>query len=123
MTKEIKKPIPLRIVFILNLFKIFLAAGLLTYFTINDIQLGDVGPKIILYTLLAYIVTFIGIVRTILTKELKALKAIVFLDLVVSLPASAYAGILISVVSLLLLFFNGKIKEYFASGALRAASN
>ena len=108
-----QKPIPLRVVFILNLFKIFLAAGLYFYFSANNIQLGDVGPQIILYTMIAYIVFFIGIVITITRKNLIALKIVVFADLLASLPASAFAGILISGISLILLFFNKRIKSYF----------
>ena len=107
------KPLPLRVVFILNLFKIFLATGLYFYFSINNIQLGSVGPQIILYTLLAYIFFFSGIVMAILKKHLWALRIVVFLDLIASLPASAFAGILISIISLLLLFFNKRITGYF----------
>ena len=114
MTTQLKKPIPLRIVFILNLLKIFLAAGLFYHFSTNDVQLGSVGPQIILYTMFAYIVFFFGIIITITKRNLLALKIIVFLDLLASIPASAFAGLLISTISLLLLFFNGKIKSYFA---------
>jgi hypothetical protein len=114
MTTEMKKPIPLRIVFILNLFKIFLAAGLYYYFSTNEVSLGSVGPQIILYTLFAYMTLFIGIIYTITKKNLTGLKIVVFIDLLVSLPASAFAGILISVISLLLLFFNSKIRTYFS---------
>ena len=108
------KPLPLRVVFILNLFKIFLATGLYYYFSTNNIQLGDVGPQIILYTLFAYIFFFVGIVLMITRRQLTGLKVVIFLDLLASLPASAFAGILISIISLLLLFFNKKIKEYFS---------
>ncbi len=114
MTTELKKPIPLRVVFILNLFKIFLAAGLYYYFSTNDITLGSVGPQIILYTMFVYIALFIGIIITITKRNLTALKVVIFIDLLASIPATAFAGILISVISLLLLFFNGKIKAYFS---------
>ena len=114
MTTEMKKPIPLRIVFILNLLKIFLAGGLYYYFCTNDIQLGSVGPEIIMYTGFAYIAFFVGIIVTITKKNLTALKIVIFLDLLASLPASAFAGILISVISLILVFFNGKIKAFFS---------
>lgn len=110
---NLKKPIPLRVVFILNLFKIFLALGLFFYFSTNNIQLGDVGPQIILYTMFGYIATFAGIVWSILKRNMIALKSILFIDLLISLPARAIAGILIAVISLLLVFLNGKIKAYF----------
>lgn len=113
MTIDKKKPIPLRVVFILNLLKIFLAAGLYTYFTANDITLGEVGPQIILYTGIAYVVLFIGIIIVITKRNLLALKIIIFIDLLASLPAKAFAGILIAIISLLLLFFNKKIRYYF----------
>ena len=112
-TTTLKKPAPLRVVFILNLFKIFLAAGLYFYFTANDIVLGTVGPQIILYTMMAYIVFFLGIIIAITKRNLLALRIILFADLLASLPASAFAGILISVISLILVFFNNRIKAYF----------
>ena len=114
-TEQVKKPLPLRIVFILNLFKILLAFGLYLYFSANNIQLGNVGPQIILYTMIGYIIMFGGIVFAILKRNMLMLRIVLFLDLLISLPATAIAGIAISVISLLLVFFNHKIKAYFST--------
>ena len=107
-----KKPVPLRIIFILNACKILLSFGIYIVFSIKDISIGGLDPILILYTALGYVATFGAMVFFILRKNILGLRIITGIDLLISLPLKAFIGIAIAIVSFLLTF-NKKVKEYF----------
>ncbi len=108
---SIKKPISLRVIFILNLVKIFLAFGIYTIITVKGIVPG-INPDWILYTACGYIVTFSIMVFSILKKNIILFRLIIITDIIISIPAKAIIGILIGGDSVLI-SFNKKIKNYF----------
>ncbi|MDT7832353.1 hypothetical protein RQM59_08175 [Flavobacteriaceae bacterium S356] len=112
---SIKKPIPLRIIFILNALMMILPFVFYYVFTTNNIQVGDLNPIWMVYTGIAYIISFVLLVFTILKRNSNAAKAIFLVNIMIAIPAGAYIGMLIAIVSLLLIFFNAKVKEYFGN--------
>lgn len=113
-TQIVKKPIPLRIIFILNVLKILISFTFFIVFTVKDISLGGIDRNIILYTSLAYVLTFAVMVFSILKKNILGLRIIPLVDIAISIPASAFIGIGVGVISLALSFHN-KVKAYFLS--------
>lgn len=109
-----KKPIPLRVIFILNALKILLAFGFFTVFTIKDITVGGLDRTYILYTAFGYVLTFAAMVFFILRKNLLALRIVIGIDLLISLPTKALIGIVIAIVSFSL-SFHKKVKGYFGA--------
>ena len=110
-----KKPLPLRIIFILNAFKILLSLGFYTVFTLKDISIGNADRTIILYTALGYAAMFGFMVFFILKRKIWGLRASIILDFLVSIPATAIIGFIISIVSFALTF-NKKVLAYFNAG-------
>lgn len=106
------KPISLRAIFILNAVKILLAFVFFTIFSVKDITVGSLDRMYILYTAFGYILTFGAMVFFILRKNILAVRVIIGIDLLVSLPIKAIIGIAIALVSFLL-SFNPKVKAYF----------
>ncbi len=106
------KPGVLRAVFIMNAIKILISLTFFTIFTLNDIQVGKVGPMMVLYTAFGYMAMFAGIVFSILRKNLIALRIFIALDFLVSIPATAVIGLVISGVSFGLTY-NKKLRSYF----------
>ena len=100
----IEKPKTIRTIFILHALKIVLALGFFLTFTFTDVSVAGITPSILLYTLAGYVVAFGAIVVSILKRNAWALRAAILLDLIISLPAKAYIGIVIASVSLLLTF-------------------
>lgn len=107
------KPILLRIIFILNAFKALLAFGFYAVFTIKGISIGGLDPTLILYTAIGYVATFAALVFFILRKSQLGTRIVHLVDVIISLPAGAYIGIVIAVVSFVI-GFHGKVKAYFA---------
>lgn len=109
----IKKPIPLRVIFILNALMMILPFIFYYVFTTNNIQVGDLNPMWMVYTGIAYIVSFAFLVYTILKRNGLGAKIIFIVNILIAIPAGAYIGMLIAIISLLLIFFNSKVKLYF----------
>lgn len=108
----IGKPITLRAIFILNALKAILAFTLYFVFTNKAGHEPIIDPQIILYTASAYVVLFGFMVRAILTKNLIALRLLLIIDFIVSIPAKAYIGFAVAIISLGLSFTN-TVKRYF----------
>lgn len=107
-----KKPTAVKCILGLNIFKLILSLTLFTVFTIKDITVGAVSPDIILYTFLAYAALSIPIFIFANKRQVIGLRVALALDFLVSIPATAVAGFVISIVSLLITF--GKAaKSYF----------
>lgn len=109
-----KKPIPLRVVFILNLLMCILPFIFYYVFTTKDISIAGLDPIYMVYTGLAYIASFGLLVASILTKKIWLFRGIFLLNILIALPAGAYIGILFAIISIAL-SFNKKALAYFMS--------
>lgn len=110
---NIQKPIPLRVIFITNALITILPFIFYWVFTSKNITVGNLNPMWMVYTGIAYILTFIILVYCLKNRKLLGARAIFFLNILISIPASAYIGILVAVISLILSFFNKKVTSYF----------
>ena len=111
------KPIKLRIIFILNALKILLAFGFFIAFKYYGAKVGSVeGPaaaNLMLYTAFGYVATFAMIVASILKRSLIGIRAAIVVDFLVSIPAKAFIGFAIAIISMALTF-TAAVKAYFA---------
>lgn len=109
----INKPITLRVIFILNAFKIILSLGFYYVFTFTDLAPeGLADPTKILYTSFAYMVLFGVMVTSILKRSFWGLRLAIILDFLVSIPVVAVVGFVISIVSFGMTFTKS-VKKYF----------
>lgn len=111
------KPPLLRVIFILNALKILLALGLLIGFKYFDLEVGsfsgDRAVTLIFWTMLGYIATFAAIVTSILKRSIVGLRVAIGVDILISIPAKAFIGIAIALISIGL-SFTTPVKRYFA---------
>ncbi|WP_408031540.1 hypothetical protein [Tenacibaculum xiamenense] len=114
-TQHVYKPIPLRIIFILNAIMGLLPFIFYYVITSKNINIGDIQPIWIIYTGIAYFISFISLVVFILKRNLWAARVVFFINILVAIPAKAYIGIVVAVISILLSFFNKKVTTYFNS--------
>ena len=105
-----KKPTPLRVLFLLNLFLV-VVCYVFYGFAQSKGNVAGVPATSILYTALASTVLFIGVITSIKKFSLGALRIVILLVLAASLPTLAFIGIAISIISFILTF-NRKIKAY-----------
>lgn len=111
------KPPLLRVIFILNALKIFLAIGLIVGFKYYDLTVGSVSGDsavtLISWTLLGYIATFAAIVTSILKHSITGLRVAIAVDFLISIPAKAFVGFAVAAVGMAL-SFSAPVKAYFA---------
>ncbi|MEM7440005.1 MAG: hypothetical protein AAF393_10425 [Pseudomonadota bacterium] len=111
------KPPLLRVIFILNALKIFLALGLLVGFKYYDLEVGSMsGPSavtLIFWTMIGYIATFAAIVTSILQRSIVGLRTAIVADFAISIPAKAFIGFAVALIGLGL-SFTPPVKAYFA---------
>jgi len=81
-------------------------------FITKDISIGGLEPIHMVYTGLAYIVSFGLLVGSILTKKIWLLRGILALNILIALPTGAYIGIAFAIISMAL-SFNKKVLNYF----------
>ncbi len=110
--KVVNKPIPLRVIFILNALMMVLPFVFYMVVTSKNIHINGLNPSYMLYTGAAYIVSFIALVRFILNRNIIGVRSIVFLNVLIALPTKAYIAIIVAIISMLL-SFNRKVKAYF----------
>jgi len=109
-----KKPFQLRIIFILNALMMFLPFVFYYVFKAKNISIEGLDPMWMIYTGVAYIASF-GVLATSILKRNRTLFRIMFgINVLIALPAGAYIGIGIAVISVLI-SFNKKVKAFFAS--------
>lgn len=108
-----EKPIPLRIIFILNALMMVLPFIFYYVITTQEIVIGGLNNTYMIYTGIAYILTFISLVFFILKRNVIGARIIFLLNILIAFPAGAYIGILVAIISLSLSFFNAKVKAYF----------
>ena len=111
------KPPLLRVIFILNALKIFLALGLLVGFKYFDLKVGSVSGQsavtLIFWTMIGYIATFAAIVASILKRSIIGLRVAIVVDFLISIPAKAFVGFAVALIGLGL-SFTKPVKAYFA---------
>ena len=111
------KPPLLRVIFILNALKIFLALGLLVGFKYFDLKVGSVSGQsavtLIFWTMIGYIATFAAIVVSILKRSIIGLRVAIVVDFLISIPAKAFVGFAVALIGLGL-SFTKPVKAYFA---------
>ena len=106
-----KKPIVLRVIFILNALMAILPFIFYYVVTSKNIDTG-IEPMLMIYTGIGYIVSFIALVTSILKKKFVIFRIIFFLNVLIAIPAQAYIGVLVAIISILI-SLNGKIKTFF----------
>jgi len=110
---EVKKPIALRVIFILNALMMILPFVFYGVFTSQNITVGDLKPIWMVYTGIAYIISFIFLVYCLLNRIQLGARIIFVLNIIIAIPVGAYIGILVAIISLSLSFFNKKVLGYF----------
>ncbi len=113
-TDLVKKPIQLRIIFILNALMMILPFIFYYVFTTQDISIDGLDPIYMIYTGGAYILSFALLVFFILKRNIIGARITFILNILIALPAGAYIGILVAIISMAI-SFTPKVKEYFAS--------
>ncbi len=110
----VKKPIQLRIIFILNALMMFLPFVFYYVFTTKDISIDGLDPIYMVYTGIAYILSFALLVSFILKRNIIGFRIMFFINVLIALPAKAYIGILVAIISMAI-SFTPKVKAFFAS--------
>ena len=113
-TNRVKKPIQLRIIFMLNALMMVLPFVFYFVFTMKNISIEGLNPMYMIYTGVGYIISFIILVRSILGRKLLLFRIMFGVNVLIAIPASAYIGILFALLSLII-SFNKKVKAYFES--------
>ncbi|MDA8595247.1 hypothetical protein N9L20_02095 [Flavobacteriaceae bacterium] len=109
----IKKPYQLRIIFIINALMMILPFIFYVVFTQKELSIEGLDPMYMIYTGIAYILSFILLVRAILKRQIKTFRALFILNILIAIPAGAYIGIGVALISTAL-SFHPKVKAYFA---------
>ncbi len=109
-----KKPITLRIIFIINALMMILPFIFYYVFTTKEIVIEGINPTYMIYTGIGYIVSFATLVFFILNKNIVGFRAMFLINVLIALPTKAYIGIAVAIISMLI-SFSGKVKLYFAS--------
>ena len=112
---QINKPLALRAIFILNALMMILPFIFYFVVTTNGIDLGGLDPQLMIYTGIAYILSFGALVFSILKKNIMLARAIFLINILIALPASAYIGIVVAIISLAISFFSSRVKAYFTN--------
>lgn len=112
METTIKKPVTLRIIFILNLLLVIICFVFFG-FAQSKGNVAGVPANHILYTAISYTLLFIGLIISIKKFSLLAVRIIVILIFLVSMPTVALIGMVISLVSFGLTF-NRKVRAYLS---------
>lgn len=115
-TKEntVKKPIQLRIIFILNALMIILPFIFYFVITNQNILIGGLEPIWMVYTGIAYLASFILLVVSIFKRNIVLLRGVLIANILIAIPAKAIIGIVVAIISILI-SFHKNIKAFFAS--------
>ncbi len=111
---QMKKPIQLRVIFLLNALMMFLPFVFYYVFTTKNISVAGLDPILMVYTGIAYIISFGVLVSFILKKNIMGFRAMFLVNVLIAIPASAYIAIIVAVLSMLI-SFTSKVKAYFNS--------
>ena len=108
----LKKPLPVRAIFILNAIMIPLPLVFFTVVTTRNIDLGGLDPVVMLYTAAAYAVSFAALVYCLRARNGVGVRLVVIANVLIALPAKAYIGIGVAVVSMWL-SYRPDARRYF----------
>ncbi len=112
MSKK-NKPAQLRVIFILNALMMILPFVFYSVITSKEITLGGLDPMWMIYTGIAYIVSFALLVYSILNAKLMLFRALFVVNILIAIPAKAWIGVGVAVISMALSFHN-KVVGYFS---------
>lgn len=110
----VKKPVLLRVIFILNALMMVLPFIFYFVFTAKGISVGGLDPIYMVYTGAGYIISFALLVYFILKRNIMGARIMFVINILIALPAKAYIGIGVALISIGL-SFSTKVKDYFAS--------
>ncbi len=110
----VKKPIQLRIIFILNALMMILPFVFYFVITTKDIKIGNLDPMFMIYTGIAYIVSFAILVFFILKRNIMGARAMFIINILIAIPSSAYIGIVVALISMAI-SFTTPVKDFFSS--------
>ena len=111
-----EKPRSLRVIFGLNAVMMVLPLVFYAVVTARNIDLGGLNPTLMLYTAAAYTLSFAVLVFCIRSRNGLGVRAVILLNVVIALPAKAYIGIAVAIVSMVLTFRSAN-KRYFGQAA------
>lgn len=114
-SSPIKKPIPLRIIFLLNALMTILPFAFYYVFTTRNISVGTLDPIWMAYKGFTYIISFVVLVYFLINRKLLGARILFGINILIAIPAGAYIGILVALISLALTFFNKKVLVYFSA--------
>lgn len=106
------KPGSIKAMQILIVVRALLALVFYIVFTVKDITIGTVGPQIILYSFIAFVILSIPIFYFISKRNLMATRIAIVVDLLAAIPATAFISIVLSLV-VFGLTFTKSAKNYF----------
>ena len=106
------KPLPLRVIFVLNGIMTFLPFLFYAVITSRNIEIGGLNPIYMVYTGVGYIISFVALVHFILRRNIVGLRMVILINVLIAIPAKAYIGILVAVISAGLTFAP-RVKDYF----------
>ena len=109
--RELKKTTPLRVLMALNAMMMILPFVFYFVITGNKFEVG-VEPFWMLYTGLAYILSFAALVFSVLTRNIMGLRIVIVANVIIAIPVSAFIGWIVALVSIILTF-NKRVKAYF----------
>ncbi len=109
---RINKPKTVTAVFILNVIMMILPFVFYTVFTTQNITIDGLDPMLMIYTGIAYIVSFVPLVISIRTKRIWLFRSILLLNILIALPAKAYIGIIVAIVSIII-SLTKRVTTYF----------
>ena len=110
----LQKPVKLRAIFFLYVFKLLFATALLVAFQFFGLTVDGVTTQQILYTTLGYLVLFAGIVMSIMKQNLIALRTLIVIDFLITIPTRGPVGFLVDIIAFALTF-TAPVKKYFAN--------
>lgn len=110
---QIKKPLALRVIFLLNALMMILPFGFYYVFTTQNISVGDLDPMWMAYTGLAYMLSFAFLVYFLANRKLLGARIIFATNIIIAIPAGAYIGMLIAIISISLSSLNKQVLNYF----------
>jgi hypothetical protein len=84
-------------------------------FTTKDITVGTLDPMWMVYTGIAYIISFSILVYFLANRKILGARIMFIINILIAIPAGAYLGILVAIISLALSFFNKKVLAYFSA--------
>ena len=114
-TAIVQKPIPLKVIFILNALMMVLPFVFYFIITSRNIVIDNLDTIWMVYTGIAYIISFDFLVYFLVNRNLTGARVIFFINILIAIASKAYLGIVVALISLTLSFLNKKVLAYFAS--------